>query len=253
MKACIHRIDRQPRWPNVILKSQRMPACHLSWTVLLWLDHWRRHAGSSSYGKRHGNIPDELRVAIAFERTRKIIRQSARRTFRVTVYVHWIVFGLIFELRGHDRQNKYGCLSDIICCWDSTVHRSLYPGLLVSRYMRWRMSMRHLWYRDTYRDTWVAIRYAYRRPKYRDTSMHRCIVTTLWIMYSGEHCPVVSLHVVKDGGSPIPYWHLTLHQPSLANDRNLHLSDIYLTSTPSVPECQASLWFLSSSQPGWTL
>ena len=34
-------------------------------------------------------------------------------------------------------------------------------------------------YRDTYRDTWVTIRYAYRPPKYRDTSMHLCIVTTL--------------------------------------------------------------------------
>ena len=26
-------------------------------------------------------------------------------------------------------------------------------SLLVSRYMRWRMTMRHLWYRDTYLDT----------------------------------------------------------------------------------------------------
>ena len=30
-----------------------------------------------------------------------------------------------------------------------------------------------------YRDTWVTIRYTYRRPKYRDASMHRCIVTPL--------------------------------------------------------------------------
>ena len=34
-------------------------------------------------------------------------------------------------------------------------------------------------YRDMYRDTLVAIQYTYRRPKYRDASMHRCIVTTL--------------------------------------------------------------------------
>ena len=26
MKACIHRIERQTRWPNIIIKSQRMPA-----------------------------------------------------------------------------------------------------------------------------------------------------------------------------------------------------------------------------------
>ena len=54
---------------------------------------------------------------------------------------------------------------------------------LVSRYKRWRMVMRHLIvvsrYVWGYRDTWVAIRYAYRRPKYRDASMNRCIVTTL--------------------------------------------------------------------------
>ena len=34
------------------------------------------------------------------------------------------------------------------------------------------MMMRNLWYRDTYRDTWVAIRYAYRWPNYRDASMY---------------------------------------------------------------------------------
>ena len=32
-------------------------------------------------------------------------------------------------------------------------------------------------YHDMYRDTKVAIQYAYRRHKYRDASMHRCIVT----------------------------------------------------------------------------
>ena len=51
---------------------------------------------------------DELRVAIAFGRTQKIMRQSPRRTydFRVTAYVHWIAFGLLLELCG---QNKYDC------------------------------------------------------------------------------------------------------------------------------------------------
>ena len=37
-------------------------------------------------------------------------------------------------------------------------------------------------------DTWVAIRYEYRRPKYRDASMHRCIVTTLATMCSFTCC-----------------------------------------------------------------
>ena len=38
---------------------------------------------------------------------------------------------------------------------------------------------------------------------------------------------VVSLHVVKDGGSPIPYRFLTMHPPSLANDRNIPHPFIY--------------------------
>ena len=40
---------------------------------------------------------DELRVAIAFGRTQKIIQQSARQTsgYSIKVYVHWIVFGLL--------------------------------------------------------------------------------------------------------------------------------------------------------------
>ena len=70
---------------------------------------------------------DKLRVAIAFGRTQTIMRQSARRPygFRATVNVHRIIFGLLLELRGKNRQNKYGCWSDIICCWD-LIHRLLY-------------------------------------------------------------------------------------------------------------------------------
>ena len=45
-----------------------------------------------------------------------------------------------------------------------------------------------------------------------------------------EPAAVVSLHVVKNGGSAIPYIHLTLHTPSLANDRNNHHPFICLTS-----------------------
>ena len=38
---------------------------------------------------------------------------------------------------------------------------------------------------------------------------------------------MVSLHVVKDGVSPIPYRFLTMHPPSLANDRNIPHPFIY--------------------------
>ena len=60
-------------------------ARHLSRTALLWLDQWRRLAGSPI----HTETADEFRVAIAFGRTWKIMDQSARRIygFCVTVYV----------------------------------------------------------------------------------------------------------------------------------------------------------------------
>ena len=128
-------------------------ARHLSRTALLWLDQWRRLVGSPIGTE----TADKLRLAIAFGRTWKIMHQSVRRIygFRVTVYV------TLLELRG---QNKYDCWPDIICCWDYIALCIMIHALTCDD---------GFWYREMYRDTWVAIRYAYRRPKYRDTSMYR--------------------------------------------------------------------------------
>ena len=84
-------------------------------TALLRLDQWRRLAGFPCHVTETAN---KLRVAIAFGRTREIMHQSAQRTygFRVVVYVHWVVFGLLLELRGQNHQNKYDCWPGIICC-----------------------------------------------------------------------------------------------------------------------------------------
>ena len=106
---------------------------------------------------------DELRMVIASGCTRKIMRQSARRTFclRVTVIESVLVYyrtlwpKQVRLLIGHYLLLRLHCTSP-----------------LVARYMRLRMMMRHLWYRDTYRDTWVTIRYLYCRPRYRDASMY---------------------------------------------------------------------------------
>ena len=43
----------------------------------------------------------------------------------------------------------------------------------------------------------------------------------------GESGRLTCMHVVKDGGSPIPYRFLTMHPPSLANDRNIPHPFIY--------------------------
>ena len=112
--------------------------------------HWKN---SSWWMKQH-----------TFGRTLEIMRQSAWCTFSVTVFVHWIVFGLFLELRGQNRQNKYGCLSDIICCWDYTVHRSLYRA--------------DVWWCATCGIAILGSRYdmCIAGPS---IAIHRCIVTTL--------------------------------------------------------------------------
>ena len=145
---------------------------HLSRTALLWLDQWRHLPGTLLWhgNSRQASGGDQLWAHVenyapisathlwfprnglySLDRFRFIIRTPLPKPPKHV----WLLVRHYLLLSWH-------CILP-----------------LVSRYKRWRMMMRHLWYRDTYRDTWVAIRYAYRRPKYRDTSKHRCIVTSL--------------------------------------------------------------------------